>query len=267
VPPNRATFFFTQHFGMGVHWYEEFFAHAGQRVAGEICEEYLSSAEALERIHDYAPDMHLICCLRNPYERAISSWRFFGRNGLGEPTLVAQAERYPAVIDGGFYATHLQTMYSLFRKEQVLTFFFEDLAADPRGVVRRLYAFIGADPEFIPGSMHKRINGNGRPRSTLLARLVHDIHALSWGTSRTASNAIGNLKRVRPLRRLVQMALYAEDRRPLRWQKLMSEFPDEVIARYEGEISGLERMLGRDLSSWRAASAARLVPSGRASGL
>lgn len=265
VPPNRATFFFTQHYAMGTRWYEEFFAHAGERVPGEICEEYLESAAALERIHDYAPEVRLICCLRNPYERAISSWRFFGRNGLGEPTLVAQAKRYPAVIEGGYYSTHLQTIYSLFRKEQVLPFFFEDLAADPGGIARRLFAFIGADPEYIPASLHRRINGNGRPRSPFLARLVHDLHALSWGTSRTASNAIGNLKRVRPLRRLVQMALYAEDRRPLRWQKHMAEFPDEVISRYEQEITGLERMLDRDLSTWHAASASRTV--GRASGL
>lgn len=252
IPPNRATFFFTQHHRMGVPWYEGFFTGAGGRVAGEACEEYLSSAEALRRIHDYAPEMRLICCLRNPYERALSSWRFFGRNGLGEATLVAQAARHPAVIEGGYYATHLRLASSLFPGNQILTFFFEEVASDPRAVTRRLYEFIGVDPDFFPESLHQRINANGRARSPALARLVHDLHVHTWGTSRMISNAVGQLKRIAPLRKLVQTALYAEERQSLPWRDLLFEFPAEVIARYEREISDLERMLGRDLSSWHA---------------
>lgn len=261
VPPNRATFFFDQHYQMGVQWYESFFSGAKGRIAGEVCETYLASREALQRIRDYEPDMRVICCLRNPYQRAISSWRFFGRNGLGQPTLVAQAERYPAVIAAGYYATQLQLVNSLFDRRRVLTFLYEEVASDPRSVVRRLYSFIGVDPEFIPKSLNRRINANGRPRSRLLARLVNDVHAHTWGTSRIASNAVGNLKRIRPLRRLVQVALYAEERRPPDWRSLLQEFPDGVISRYEQEITRLEQMLGRDLSSWRAGDRACAVPA------
>jgi hypothetical protein len=265
IPPNRATFFFTQHHRMGVPWYEAFFAGAGGRVAGEACEEYLSSAEALRRIREYDPQMRLICCLRNPYERALSSWRFFGRNGLGEATLVAQAERHPAVIEGGYYATHLRLASSLFPGHQILTFFFEDVASDPRAVTRRLYEFIGVDPEFVPPSLHQRINANGRARSRALARLVHDLHAHTWGTSRIVSNAVGQLKRIGPLRRLVQTALYSEQRQSLPWQDLLSQFPADVVARYEREISDLERMLGRDLSAWHAMDSRARGPSDNAS--
>jgi hypothetical protein len=260
VPPNRGTFFFSQHYEMGVRWFESFFGAARDRVAGEVCEDYLARPEALARIRDYDPDMRIICCLRNPYERAISSWRFFNRNGLGQPTLVEQAKRYDAVIDGGYYATQLQIVHSLFRCERVLIFLFDDVASNPRSVVRRLYSFIGVDPEFAPESLHRRINTNGRARSPVLARVVNNIHALSWGTSRLASNAMGNLKRIRPLRRLVQMALYADDRQPLGWRGLLQEFPDDVIARYEREITALEQMLGRDLSSWRAGSSRNAAP-------
>lgn len=261
IPPNRATFFFSQHYHMGVPWYERFFTNAGERVAGEVCEEYLSTPESPGRIRAYRPDMRLICCLRNPYERAISSWRFFGRNGMGEDTLAAQAQRYPAVIDGGCYATQLQVVRSLFDGTQVLIFLFEELS-DPLPVARRLFEFIGVDARFVPGSLHRRINGNGRARAPVLARLVHDIHARSWGTSRIGSNAIGQLKRIRPLRRLVQTALYAQEPPLQTWREQLSQFPDSVIARYEREIGDLERMLDRDLSSWRAPRAGgRAVPA------
>jgi len=250
VPPNKGTFFFSRHYGLGAAWYERFFDNIGQQVGGEICEDYLQNPQVFARIREYAPDMRLICCLRNPYERAISAWRFFARNGAGEDSLLAQSRRFPAVIAGGDYASHLRVAHEHFARAQILTFFFEDIASDPHAVARRLYGFIGVDPDFVPKSLRRRINGNGQPRSALLARLVHDMHEHSWGTSRVLSNAIGRIKRVRPLRRLVQAALYSEHEQTQGWKELLFEFPSEVINRYEREITELERMLGQSLGSW-----------------
>ena len=258
MPPNKGTAFFTRFYYRGIAWFEEFFRKAGPgQITGEICEEYLSSPEAIRRIRDYRPDMRLICCVRNPYERAISAWRFYGRNGCQEPTLVAQAEINPQVFFYGYYATQLQAVQSLFPDDQLLIYMFEELASDPRGVARRLYEFIGVDPNFVPRSLHERVNVNGRPRWRLLAKIVHKIHERSWGPSRIVSNVVGSLKRVRPLRRTVRAILYDESERAGDWRSLFPEFPDHIVTRYEHEISILEQMLGRDLSAWRAPSSAR----------
>ncbi|MGB6489748.1 MAG: sulfotransferase domain-containing protein [Steroidobacteraceae bacterium] len=256
MPANKGTVYFTRFHYKGVAWFEQFFrkATAGQ-VTGEICEEYLSSPEAIRRIRDYRPDMRLICCLRNPYERAISSWRFYGRNGCQEPTLVAQAARNPQVFLYGQYATQLQVVQALFPPDQLLIFLFEELAADPRGVARRLYEFIGVDPDFSARSLNERVNVNGRPRWRLLAKVVHKIHERSWGPSRLISNLVGRLKRVRVVRQTVRAILYDESERSGDWRGQFSEFPDHIVTRYEQEITALERMLGRDLSAWRAPAA------------
>lgn len=253
VPLNKGTAFFTRFHAKGIDWFERFFVRAsGQQVVGELCEEYLSSPAAIARMREYCPDMRLICCLRNPYERAISAWQFYGRNGCDQPTLVAQAARNPEVFYYGYYATQLETVRSLFPDRQILIFLFEEIASDPLGVARRLYDFIGADPAFMPRSLHRRVNVNGRPRWRLLARIVHKTHVHSWGPSRLASNLAGYMKRIRPLRRAVRAVLYDESPRPSNWRRYFSEFPAEVVARYEQEISALERILGRDLSHWRA---------------
>jgi len=264
VPSNKGTAFFTRFYGKGSAWYEQFFgaAVAGQ-VAGEICEEYLSSPEALRRIRDYRPDMRLICCLRNPYERAISAWRFYGRNGCQEPTLVGQAMVNPQVFFYGFYATQLQAVRSLFPEDQLLVLLFEELSSDPLGVARRLYQFIGVDRAFLPRSLHERVNVCGRPRWPLLARMVHRIHERTWGPSRSLSNLVGRLKSVRPVRRAVRAILYDERERPADWRRLFSEFPDYIVTRYEQEISILEELLDRDLSAWRAPAAEHLKPAAR----
>jgi Sulfotransferase domain len=258
VPPNKATYFFTRYYGLGLPWYEGFYSRTtGPRVLGEVCEVYMPSPEALARIKAYRPDMRLICCLRNPYERAVSAWRFFARNGQDQPTLVAQADLNPDVFEFGYYATQLRVVRSLFPERQILVIFFDEVISAPEKVARRVYEFIGADPKFQPPSLHRRLNASGRPRSRVLARLVHQLHLYAWGSNRTVANVIGRVKRIPRLRRAVRAALYDERPRRENWRDLISEFPSHVVARYEEEITALERMLNRDLSHWRSPPRAR----------
>jgi hypothetical protein len=253
VPSNKATFFFSDYYTQGIDWYEKFFSAAfHDRAVGEVCHDYLASPEAQRRIRKYRPDMRLVCCLRNPYSRALSSWRFFGRNGMDQPTLAAQGELTPSVFDQGNYATQLELVNSLFPRHQLLVFFFEEMVSAPDSVARRLYEFIGVDATFVPPSLHKRINVNAKPRSRPLARSVQYIHEQSWKRSRNLSNFIGRLKRIRLLRRFVRYALYKEPQGSTDWRQYLWQFPEHVVSRYEREISALEKMLGRDLTEWHA---------------
>ena len=259
MPPNKGTFFFTRLYNKGVDWYEAFFPqNRTQKAAGESCEDYLSSPEALARIKAYRPRMRLICCLRNPYERALSAWYFFARNGLARPTLAEQGECRPDLFYMGYYDSHLRAVRSLFPQNQVQVFLFEELASAPEQVVRRLYEFVGVDPDFVPASLHRTVNSGGEPRSRLLARVVHNIHMRSWGRSRVASNLVGAVKQIRPVRNLVKAMLYRKRPEFDDWVNHLAEFPADVAARYEQEISGLEKMLDKDLSHWHAPS--RLIP-------
>jgi len=253
VPPNKGTQFFSSFYNLGPDWYEGFFpAKAAGRITGEVCEHYLSSAEALARISEYRPDMRLICCIRNPYERALSAWRFFARNGLAQTSLSAEGARRPDLFSNGYCATQVGTLRRLFPADQVLVIPYDDLAQSPAAVTRRLYEFVGADPDFLPASLHRRVNGTARPRSRLLARLVHDVHMRTWGSSRWVSNTMGTIKRFSPMRQLVTWLLYEEQAQTTDWHAYLAEFPPSVTARYEAEISAVETMLGRSFPRWHA---------------
>jgi Sulfotransferase domain len=253
VPPNKGTQFFSNFYHLGQDWYEDFFpAKSAGRIAGEVCEHYFSSPEALARIAEYRPDMRLICCVRNPYERALSAWRFFVRNGVAQPSLSAEGALRPDLFSNGYYATQLATVYRLFPSDQVLVMTYDDLATAPSTVARRLYAFVGANPDFVPASLHRRVNGNAQPRSRLLARMVHDLHMRSWGASRWVSNATGRIKRLAMARRLVTWLLYREQPQSTDWINYLDQFPDSVISRYEAEIAAVEKMLGRSFAHWHA---------------
>jgi sulfotransferase family protein len=258
VPANKATFFFSDYYAKGLAWYDAFFVKAPLDSAiGEVCHDYMASPEALRRIRAYQPGMRLVCCLRNPYARALSSWRFFRRNGMDQPTLAAQGKHDPSVFDQGYYATQLSLLYSIFPKEQVLIFFFEEISATPKAVAHRLYEFIGVKPDFLAPSLHKRVNVNAKPRSRIVARLVQYIHRESWKHSHYLSNLIGQLKQIRPLRRFVRTTLYKETESSSDWREHIPEFPEEIVSRYESEIDNLESLLGKDLSRWRAKLTAR----------
>jgi hypothetical protein len=253
VPANKATFFFSDYYDRGIAWYEAFFSKASREsTVGEVCHDYLLSPDALRRIREYRPDMRLVCCLRNPYARALSAWRFFGRNGMDQPTLAAQGERHPSVFDQGFYATQLSVLLSVFPRDQVLIFFFEELSAAPEAIAHRLYEFIGVKPDFLPPSLYKRVNVNAKPRSRIVARLVQYIHNESWKHSHHLSNLIGQIKQIRPLRRFVRATLYKENECSSDWREHIREFPDHILSRYESEIGELENMLGKDLAEWHA---------------
>lgn len=253
LPANKGTFFFTKFYELGPSWYEAFFRGQRRHVArGEVCEDYLASSDAMRRIKSYRNDMRLICCLRNPYERAISAWRFLNRNGVGCSNLAEQGRCRPEIFNMGNYGSQLQIVRSLFPEDQILVFLFDDVVSSPNKVVEKLYRFIGVNYEFRPPSVNRTINPNGKPRSRLLARIVNGIHMRSWGGSRFLSNFAGAIKRVRLLRTLVRTALYDERPDSGDWLEWLVEFPPEVIARFEGEITRLEEILEVDLSHWRA---------------
>ena len=253
LPANKGTFFFNRFFELGVDWYESFFSGSvDEKVAGEVCEDYLSNELAIERIHEYRQDMRLICCFRNPYERAISHWRFFARNGLEEPTITAQGNLRPDVYYLGYYATQLRHLRSVFSQQQILVYLYDDLVSSAEGVARAIYNFIGVDPYFLSSSLSVRVNASDKPRFKLFARFVHNVHMHSWGRSRVVSNFVGAVKRVRPLRKMIKSLLYKSTQMEEGWLDYLTEFPDEIIIRFEEEISALECMLNRNLSNWRA---------------
>lgn len=253
LPRNKGTFYFNRNYDRGVEWYESFFRYGDvSQIAGEVCEDYLSNVEAISRIRKYRKEMRLICCFRNPYERALSHWRFFGRNGEAEPTLVEQGVRRPDLYYLGFYATQLRSLWCHFPREQTLVYLYDDLVEDPESITRSIYQFIGVDCGFKARSTRVLVNAGAEPRVKVVARVVHDLHMRSWGSSRVVSDAIGKMKRLRPLRRALKAMLYRKSSDSVDWRFSLLEFPKDILCRYDEEIADLQNLLGRDLSHWRA---------------
>lgn len=148
--------------------YLALFAGAGARPAvGEASVMYLSEAGAAERIHRYVPEMKIMAILRDPVERAYSNFVYMRAERREEiesfdAALDAEAERRRAhwiswffYQRRGMYGEQLKPYYSLFAREQIRVWLYEDLVRDPARLLREMFAFLGVDDSFRPDLSRK----------------------------------------------------------------------------------------------------------------
>ena len=136
---------------------------------------YLSSPEAPQRINHYIPDAKLIAVLRDPVERAFSSYMHLVRDGYETLSfaegLKAEANRIKEkwqplwyYKQRSFYHEQLQRYFNLFKPEQIRIYLYEDLAADSTAVVQDIARFLEVNDSFTPDLTRKNVSGIPKSR-------------------------------------------------------------------------------------------------------
>ena len=224
--------------------YLDLFRAAGDEPAvGEGTVGYFSLPGAARAIHAKVPDARLIFVLRDPAERLFSHhlaalWhdpaRTFRQRFLDaiEPGATAP----PVLVEEGRFATNLERFLDLFPRDRIRIHLYEDYQADPRAVLRDVFAFLGVDPDH-PVDLSRRHNETQTPRWPVLHRLRRRVlgergASLQWIPER-ARQAMRRLYR----RQGTGMTMDPEDRRL-------------VIDFYRDEVRRTAELIGRDLSAW-----------------
>ena len=132
---------------------------------------------AIQRIYAYNPEMKIIVILRNPVERAFSSYHYSVNYGHHKPyprftdSIEAEADiaEEPDVVKrnnmghfyGGLYSRHLDQWLKVFDRSQLLILFTAELQDDPGGTVTKLLDFLELPPAELDVS---RLNVHAVPR-------------------------------------------------------------------------------------------------------
>jgi len=140
--------------------------------------------KAISRLAKHNPDCDVVILLRNPIQRAYSSYRFEIQSGSGLPPfdeLLNQLDESEAGIPGssqriliefGNYASQLGKLWRFFPRQQVHTYFFEDLVNEPRKICDEIFIRLGLHSEI--GINAERIhNKTGKARSARVAKVLH----------------------------------------------------------------------------------------------
>ncbi|WP_188150103.1 sulfotransferase family protein [Teredinibacter waterburyi] len=229
--------------------YLSLFQGSGNCAAvGEASANYLYSTEAAKNIEKLIPDAKLIVVLRNPVERAYSSYLYTlrdGREPLGsfEEALEKEQQRindnwehlwhYQAM---GFYHQQLLRYTKLFNNDQLKVILQDDLQANTAEVVRETFEFLGVDSSYRP-STDVSYNQGGKPKSITLNRLL------------TRPSLLKTL--LRPITPRFALEAYVKFKhKNLTKPELKRETYNNLLHEYSSDITQLQALINRDLSHW-----------------
>src|SRR5262249_11857417 len=138
------------------------------------------------RMAEILPDARLFVILREPIDRAISAYRFFTE--LFEGMTFAEACRGTNnLVSIGFYARHLERVFTYYSREQVKILFYEDVQTSPNKVLAELLTFLGASSTFVPTALNRVYNSSHTP----LARKALNMIGLRWALGYIKGTPVG----------------------------------------------------------------------------
>jgi hypothetical protein len=219
-----------------------------EKAVGEASVGYLSNEGAPAAIHRDVPDARLFVILRHPVERAYASYmgmRLSGREPATtfrealdrEASRMAENWSFGGYRRDGLYCRQLNRYYSLFDREQMRIFLFEDFKSDPAAVVQDILATLEVDTSFVPDTS-VRHNPTGSIRNPL-ARFV-------WRHSLPVRTGLRNYLPAA----LRDWAFPFFTKSGLVKPPMPEEIRHELLEFYRPDIEKLQDLIDRDLSYW-----------------
>jgi Sulfotransferase domain len=249
LPMKKETRFFDMHYDRGIEWYCSLFGDYPSDVpAGEMGPNYFSNALARERIKHHIPDCKIIVTFREPAARLYSLYRL----------LRSSSQRVDNTFDGYWrsqidrgadlcsYATNLRRWQGTFGKSRVLVQFYENLSSDPQGYLDAVCDFTGSPRIPVDRSRVGGAKVYSAPAAAHSGAVgLRTFKAVDWARRRGARSLI-ELARRTALWKIVRRQLFKD------FPPLSHESAEEIRAITLPETEELERITGRDLSSWKS---------------
>jgi hypothetical protein len=217
--------------------YEQLFeAATTARARGEASPQYLNDETAPDRIAADLRDVRLIVSLRNPVDRAYSSYLGRLAGGTERRSVEEALRRGTYYFDSSLYHASLNRYFTRFDRSRIKVLLFDDLVAGARDTVQEVCDFLGVARDFAFDPSVK-YGSAVAPRSAA-------VNTLFW-------------KIVYPVRRFVPERLRNTGLAG-RAQQLLVRAPDplpaairrQLQADFRDDIVQTEALIGRSLAAW-----------------
>ena len=159
-----------------------------QKAVGEASVSYLFYPGTAQKIYDFNPKAKILISLREPVERAYSHYLMDARLGLLEGSFEDIVFRkikhkhadmyYQQIVSLGEYAGQITRYLTLFGPDQVKVLFYDDLKADPKGVMKSIFNFLEIDENFFIDTSLK-FNAYAAPKNMLIEKMYKMHHLRS----------------------------------------------------------------------------------------
>ncbi len=189
---RKEVMFFDRHWDRGLPWYAEHFAHAGDRLTGEITPNYLYDPACPARIAATVPRVRLFVMVRDPVDRLVSQHSFFQKEHAYTGDLTQFVAEHPNAVARGRYFEQIQRYLDHFPAEQLRVLRFEHLRTDPERVAHDLLAHLGLPPADL-GNLREAHNVSEQPRHRAVYTLGR--RAVGWMYNHDLAWVVDALKR------------------------------------------------------------------------
>ena len=237
----KDLYFFDRYFDRGVDWYAAYFrdARPQHKVVGEVCQEYLSSADAPARMRSVlGADVRLMVTLRDPVTWAFSAYLYLRKHNVFAGSFREALETRPGMLHHNRYATLLERYLEHYDRSAIHCAVFDDLVQSPQHFIDEVLATLAIDPMPLDEPQFAARLPASRARSKHLAGMVK--RGANWARRHRSAALIGRVKRSP----LLQRALYV----PLRDKPaLPPEDAAYIQERLGADVARLERLVGLDL--------------------
>jgi hypothetical protein len=241
--PKELNYFVDElQWGLGEEWYR---SHFDPRLAvrGESSVHYTNHprfAGVPERMHSLVPEVRLVYMVRDPVSRMLSHY-VHNRAGGYERLEVEEAFSRPSsYIDRSRYFMQLERYLEHFSPEQVLIATQEELNADRRGTLRRVFEFLGVDPSFDSEQFDREWEtGQGKgTRFSVLDRVARlpGMRVFDKSYDRLPEGMLWRIERV----------AYSPRGGPLPKPQLSEELAARLRDGFREDVRQLQELAGRD---------------------
>jgi hypothetical protein len=225
--------------------YEELF-DAAAVVRGEASPNYAVYPQRTgvpERIKETIPEAKLIYLVRDPVKRAVAQYKLHvstvGERRSLEDALGDLSDPVSTYTCPGFYAMQLDQYLEHFSEERILVVDQADLLRERVTTLRRIFSFLGVEPDFESPEFAEEMNTASEHRS-----FSPVIKMTAW--ARTTP-----LQRLpRGLRRRLREAAEMATSKPLPAPDLDDGLRDRLRDLYAEDTARLRAMTGLELTSW-----------------
>jgi hypothetical protein len=218
-----------------------------EKRVGEASVRYISHPRAPQTIHQFVPQAQIIAVLRQPADRAFSSYLHALREGVEPCSRFSDAinqerqglrDAWNTVrhLHPGFYYEYLTRFLEYFKMERIFIPLFEDLGDNAPNLIANVFRFLNVDDTFETDLTHRH-NASGVIRNPISRWL--------WAKSSRLRMLI------RPyLDSELKHSIYEWIIRDIQKPKLEPELRAEITEIYRQDIEQLQDLIQRDLTHW-----------------
>ncbi len=243
LTPAKDLYYFDRYYDRGTGWYADQFRDAGptHRIVGEICQDYLFAPEAPVRMLETLGQVKTMVSLRDPVERAWSSWLYARKHGQWPDEFVTALREVPELLEHGRYASGLDRLTAQFPRESVHIAVFDDLVADPQGFLDATTAFLEIDRQVLSEEELSARLPAAAARSLVVATLARK--AADWTREHDGARVVGLVKRSPLVHKLLYRPIDRSTVRPA------PEAVDYIREQLAGEVVRLDTVYGQSVGA------------------